>query len=267
MRSRLRGARPRSSTSRNTPPPHCWRASATGAATTKRPERYALEALKGPFAFIREEQIKNLFLGYTARTECIWGLHAPDMYLDVRSRLYPTRLTDELDMVRDNYQTIFRVSSFTSTNNDYRYQSYFTRTKWEHSVVLLTKFYDKYYDEEQIVPSGAHPGAESGASARAVLHSGRIGLRPRSGRCARISEYRGDGTRPAPDRAADIATPASFREELLNEIMKEFWGEGQIFATYKRFNLPMEGVNGKEHPATDDTYLPLPESEESAGID
>ena len=33
----LRGARPRSSTSRNTPPPHCWRASATGAATTKRP--------------------------------------------------------------------------------------------------------------------------------------------------------------------------------------------------------------------------------------
>ena len=42
-------------------------------------ERYALEALKGPFAFIREEQIKNLFLGYTARTECIWGLHAPDM--------------------------------------------------------------------------------------------------------------------------------------------------------------------------------------------
>ena len=68
--------------------------------------------------------------------------------------------------------------------------------------------------------------------------------------------------------AADIATPASFREELLNEIMKEFWGEGQIFATYKRFNLPMEGVNGKEHPATDDTYLlPLPESEESAGID
>lgn len=181
-------------------------------------ERYALEALKGPFAFIREEQIKNLFLGYTARTECIWGLHAPDMYLDVRSRLYPTRLTDELDMVRDNYQTIFRVSSFTSTNNDYRYQSYFTRTKWEHSVVLLTKFYDKYYDEEQIVPSGRIPGAESGASARAVLHSGRIGLRPRSGRCARISEYRGDGTRPAPDRggrhrhASELPRRASQRD-------------------------------------------------------
>lgn len=61
-------------------------------------------------------------------------------------------------MVRDNYQTIFRVSSFTSVNNDYRYQAYFTRTKWEHSVVTLTKLYDKNYDEEQTVPSGRTPG-------------------------------------------------------------------------------------------------------------
>ena len=109
-------------------------------------ERYALEALKGGFSFIREEQVKNLFMGYTARTECIWGLHAPKMYLDIRSRLYPTRLTETFNMVRDNYQTIFRVSSFTSVNNDYRYQAYFTRTKWEHSVVTLTKLYDKNYD-------------------------------------------------------------------------------------------------------------------------
>ena len=231
-------------------------------------ERYALEALKGPFAFIREEQIKNLFLGYTARTECIWGLHAPDMYLDVRSRLYPTRLTDELDMVRDNYQTIFRVSSFTSTNNDYRYQSYFTRTKWEHSVVLLTKFYDKYYDEEQIVPSGRIPGPNLVRLPELyyILAESVYDRDPAAALEYLNTVVTARGLHPI--EAADIATPASFREELLNEIMKEFWGEGQIFATYKRFNLPMEGVNGKEHPATDDTYLlPLPESEESAGID
>lgn len=199
MRSRLRGARPRSSTSRNTPPPHCWRASATGAATTKR-RRYALEALKGPFAFIREEQIKNLFLGYTARTECIWGLHAPDMYLDVRSRLYPTRLTDELDLVRDNYQTILpRVVVHVDQQRLPLPELFHPHQMGAlggvaHQVLrqILRRGADR--------PFGAHPGAESGASARAVLHSGRIGLRPRSGRCARISEYRGDGTRPAPDR-------------------------------------------------------------------
>ena len=231
-------------------------------------ERYALEALKGPFAFIREEQIKNLFLGYTARTECIWGLHAPDMYLDVRSRLYPTRLTDELDMVRDNYQTIFRVSSFTSTNNDYRYQSYVPSTKWEHSVVLLTKFYDKYYDEEQIVPSGRIPGPNLVRLPELyyILAESVYDRDPAAALEYLNTVVTARGLHPI--EAADIATPASFREELLNEIMKEFWGEGQIFATYKRFNLPMEGVNGKEHPATDDTYLlPLPESEESAGID
>lgn len=136
----------------------CWPAFRTGAGDRETAERYALEALKGGFSFIREEQVKNLFMGYTARTECIWGLHAPKMYLDIRSRLYPTRLTETFNMVRDNYQTIFRVSSFTSVNNDYRYQAYFTRTKWEHSVVTLTKLYDKNYDEEQTVPSGRTPG-------------------------------------------------------------------------------------------------------------
>ena len=132
-------------------------------------ERYALEALKGGFSFIREEQVKNPFMGYTARTECIWGLHAPKMYSTFAAALYPTRLTETLRdnyqhgtglfHPRDNYQTIFRVPSFTSVNNDYRYQAYFTRTKWEHSVVTLN--YDKNYDEEQTVPSGRTPASIS----------------------------------------------------------------------------------------------------------
>ncbi len=92
-------------------------------------EYYALEAMKGNFAFIREEQVKNLFMGYTAQTECIWGLHAPKAYLDVRTKLSPSRLTETFNMVRDNYQTIFRVSSFTSVINVYRYHCYFTRTR------------------------------------------------------------------------------------------------------------------------------------------
>ena len=66
---------------------------------------------------------------------------------------------------------------------------------------------------------------------------------------------------------SDIGTPNAFREVLVNEIVKEYWGEGQIFFTYKRFGLPMDGVNGKNHPATDVTYiLPLPESEYANGI-
>ena len=70
-----------------------------------------------------------------------------------------------------------------------------------------------------------------------------------------------------PREAGDIDTPGKFRDELINEITKEYWGEGQIFFTNKRFWLAMEGVNGKRHAASDETYvLPLPESENSEGI-
>ncbi len=231
-------------------------------------EYYALEAMNGNFAFIREEQVKNLFMGYTAQTECIWGLHAPKAYLDVRTKLSPSRLTETFNMVRDNYQTIFRVSSFTSVNNDYRYQSYFTRTRWEHSVVMLTKLYDKNYDEEQMIPQGRTPG---------------INLIRLPELCYILAESVYDRDRPAaleylnrvvtargllPLNDSDIDTEDKFRSELVNEITKEFWGEGQIFFTNKRFNLPMDGINGKYHAANDATYiLPLPESESSEGID
>lgn len=234
------------------------------SATAK---EYALKALEGSFSLVREEQVKSLFMGYTARTECLFGLHAPNMYLDSRSRLYPTRLTNNLNIVRDNYQTIFRTSTFTSTNNDYRYQAYFTRTKWVHSVVLTTKFYDKYYDEDQIVPSGRIPGPNLvrlpelyyilAESTYATDRTAALGY------LNEVVTARG----LHPLDASAIDTPAKFRAELVNEIIKEYWGEGQIFFAYKRFSLPMEGLNGKTHPATDATYiLPLPEDENESGI-
>lgn len=230
-------------------------------------EEYASLALQGDFAFVREEQVKSLFMGYTARTECLFGLHAPNMYLDTRSRLYPTRLTNTLNMVRDNYQTIFRTASFTSTNNDYRYQAYFTRTKWEHSVVLVTKFYDKYYDEDQIVPSGRTPGPNLVRLPELYyILAESVYDRDRTAALDYLNEVvTARGLHPL--TASTIDTPEKFRSELVNEITKEYWGEGQIFFAYKRFDLPMEGLNGKTHPATDATYiLPLPEDENESGI-
>ena len=120
--------------------------------------KYAKAALEGDFQFTRDEQVKSLFKGYLANRECIFGLHAPNMYLDVRSNLYPTRLTESMLMVRDNYQSLFEVSTFTSTNNDYRYQACFAKRTWTKSVTLCVKLYDKNYDEDQIVPTGRIPG-------------------------------------------------------------------------------------------------------------
>lgn len=229
--------------------------------------KYAEAALEGDFQFTRDEQVKSLFKGYLANRECIFGLHAPNMYLDVRSNLYPTRLTESMLMVRDNYQTLFEVPTFTSTNNDYRYQACFSKRTWTKSVTLCVKLYDKNYDEDQIVPTGRIPGpnliripemyyilAESAyASAnmeKALEYLNAVvtarGLRPLS--------------------LEDIDTEAKFRRKLVGEYIKEYWGEGQIFFTYKRFNMDMDGVNSKHITASDDVYvLPLPESEYENG--
>ena len=189
------------------------------------------------------------------------------MYLDVRSCLYPTRLTESMLMVRDNYQSLFEVSTFTSTNNDYRYQACFAKRTWTKSVTLCVKLYDKNYDEDQIVPTGRIPGpnliripemyyilAESAYSSadmeKALEYLNAVvtarGLLPLS--------------------AEDIDTEAKFRRKLVGEHIKEFWGEGQIFFTYKRFNMDMDGVNSKHFTASDEVYvLPLPESEYENG--
>lgn len=229
--------------------------------------KYAALALEGDFQFTRDEQVKSLFKGYLADRECIFGLHAPNMYLDVRSNLYPTRLTESMLMVRDNYQTLFEVPTFTSTNNDYRYQACFSKRTWTKSVTLCTKLYDKNYDEDQIVPTGRIPGpnliripemyyilAESAYASADTGHALEYlntvvtarGLRPLS--------------------LEDIDTEAKFRRKLVGEYIKEYWSEGQIFFTYKRFNMDMDGVNSKHFTASDDIYvLPLPESEYENG--
>ena len=229
--------------------------------------KYAEAALEGDFQFTRDEQVKSLFKGYLANRECIFGLHAPNMYLDVRSNLYPTRLTESMLMVRDNYQTLFEVPTFTSTNNDYRYQACFSKRTWTKSVTLCVKLYDKNYDEDQIVPTGRIPGpnliripemyyilAES-AYASADMEKALEYLNA-------VVTARG----LLPLSAEEIYTEAKFRRKLVGEYIKEYWGEGQIFFTYKRFNMDMDGVNSKHFTASDDVYvLPLPESEYENG--
>ncbi len=229
--------------------------------------KYAALALEGDFQFTRNEQVKSLFKGYLANRECIFGLHAPNMYLDVRSSLYPTRLTESMLMVRDNYQSLFEVSTFTSTNNDYRYQAYFSKRTWTKSVTLCVKLYDKNYDEDQIVPTGRIPGpsliripemfyilaesAYASADKAKALESLNAVVTAR-------------GLLPLSQE--DIDTETKFRKRLVGEYVKEYWGEGHIFFTYKRFKMDMDGVNSKHFTASDEVYvLPLPESEYENG--
>ena len=229
---------------------------------------WALKALEGPFRLTKESDVKTLFMGFNAKKECIWGLHAPVMYLNVRRKCVPNRLTESFNMVRDNYKEIFRSSTFTASNNDYRYQAYFKSTVWTHSVILLKKLFDKDYDENQLIPDGRIP----------CINLIRI---PEMYYILAEASYGSDREKALdylnqvvtargllPMELQEISTPEAFQDEIVNERVKEYWGEGQIFFTYKRFNLDMDGVNGKEHPASDKVYiLPLPENEKSEGLE
>ena len=230
--------------------------------------RYAGIALEGGFSFTREEQVKSLFLGYFANGECLFGLHAPNMYLDVRSSLYPTRLTESMLMVRDNCQTLFEVPSFTSVNNDYRYQAYFSKRTWTKTVTLCVKFYDKNYDEDQIVPSGRIPGPNIVRLPELYYILAESAYSPDREKALGYLNEVVTARGLLPLKAEDIDTEAKFRRKLAGEYLKEYWGEGQIFFTYKRFRMDMDGVDGKRFTASDDVYvLPLPESEYENGED
>lgn len=225
-------------------------------------EHYARKVLEKNYMLVREEQVKMLFMGYNARTECIWVLHAPKLYLDVKQILYPSLRTNKLNMVRSNYKEIFQVSKFTPTSNDYRFQAYFTQTGWGKTVVTLTKLYDKNYDETQKFQEGRVPGVNMIRLPEMyyILAESTYATRKEEALQALNAVITARGLRPL--QLADIAAPEQFKRILLNEIIKEYWGEGQIFYAYKRLHMPMQGLNGKIHPATDGTYvLPIPEDE------
>lgn len=230
-------------------------------------EKCALEALEGGYKLVREENLKSLFHGYIADNECIWGLNAPKMYLNVKSRLMPTRITDKTNIVRLNLKEIYSVNTYTSTNNDYRYQSCFSEGRWGSGTTAFSKLYDKYYDENQQASGGRIPGIN-------ILRLPELYYI--------LSESVYDRDKPlalkylnkvvtsrglAPLGLEDIAVKKSFENILINEITKEYWGEGQIFFTCKRFGIDMNGVDGKVHKASDKVYvLPLPEKEKEGSV-
>ena len=228
--------------------------------------QHAQEALKGNYKLTNEETMKSLFLGYLAKEECIWGLEAPKMYFDMKRILHPSRLSESLCMVRDRYEDIYQVSSFTASNNDYRHQAFFTRIKWEHPVVMVNKFYDKAY-EEFGAPSGRIPGINMLRLSELYYILAEANYDDNRQLALEYLNKVVTGRGLLPLKMEDVSQHTHFLNRLINEINKEYWGEGQLFFTNKRFHQEMIGVNGKIHLDNAATYiLPLPEDELLNGI-
>ena len=98
------------------------------------------------------------------------------------------------------------------------------------------KLYDKNYDEDQIVPTGRIPGPNLIRIPEMyyILAESAYAFADRE----KALEYLNAVVTARgllPLSAEDIDTEAKFRRKLVGEYIKEYWGEGQIFFTYKRF--------------------------------
>ena len=223
---------------------------------------WAKKVIKEGYELAKEEQLLDLFRGYNAKTECIFALHAPKMYIDVRNTCFPPRATERFNKVRDNYRKIFSSHTFTATNNDYRFQSYFTLTNWGKSVVVLSKLYDKDYDEQQIPLQGRFPSINIIRLPEMyyILAEASYDVDKQESVKMLNKVLVSRGLKPI--EVSDVSNKQLFTQLLVNEITKEYWGEGQVFFTDKRFNLPLQGLHGKVQSANNSTFiLPIPVSE------
>lgn len=210
-----------------------------------------------------DSEIKTSFMGYLTRKECIWGLNSPMLYLDVRKRFMNNRLNKNILMVRDNYHDIFNTNSFTAANNDYRYQAYFSKkTQGGKTYACLKKFFDAQYDEDQIPTESRNPGINLIRVPELLLILAEAEYETDKAKSLEYLNALVHSRGLLPYNFSDIETKELFTKVLVNEIVKELWGEGQIFFTYKRFHLDMNGVNNITHSASEKVYnLPIPEAE------
>ena len=232
------------------------------ANDTEKAEIWAKEVINGSYKLVKENNVLQLFMGYDAETECIWVLNAPKMYINVRQLFYPDHSTPTCNMVRHNYKHLFKTKTFSSINNDYRYQAYFTVTNWGRPVTTFIKLYDKDYEENHQWKSNRTPGINMirlpemyYILAEAVYNKDKQGSLN-----AINTVITARGLQPI--GMEEISTKERFQRWIADEITREYWGEGQIFFTNKRLWRNMDGLNGKRLEANNETYvLPLPESE------
>ena len=128
--------------------------------------------------------------------------------------------------------------------------------------MVLSKLYDKDYDEQQTPLQGRFPSVNIIRLPEMYYILAETSYDVDKQGCVdalnKVLVSRG----LKPIKESDISNKQTFNKLLVNEITKEFWGEGQVFFTYKRFNLPLQGLHGKVHLANNNTFvLPLPEAE------
>ena len=198
----------------------------------------------------------------TTNGEVIWGLYTKGYYDNFRELC----LDGSVDMgdilcVRNDVETFYGKASFTADSRDERFELFFKKDDWNPLLYNFKRLLEPTEDANKIygvclirLPEMYYIMAE------ALYETDK----------SRALRYFNDvrNSRGLHDmNEGEVATWEQFQQELINERVKEFWGEGQVFLTYKRENMSITEGPGMMvyEPSTEIYVLPWPENEQEYG--
>lgn len=223
---------------------------------------YAQKVLDNPAFVLAEPEADKLkkVHRFPGGTELIFGVHNNQLYRTI----YTTFLSGEKvklkkRLVRTDVKDIYEVGAFTPASTDYRYQTFF---KNDEQGFRFTRFLEKEVEEgkkpEDLVqginlirlPEMYYILAES------YLEKGNI---------TKALEYLNEVRKHRGLAALEV--PASGEKqwllsEIMNDRLKEYWGDGHIFLEYKRSNRGFKAYNfEKIEPSKEIFVFPWPDKE------
>lgn len=196
--------------------------------------------------------------------ETLWGLYTKNFYDNYRKLFLDGSVAmGNILCVREDVRSIYEAQSFDADSKDDRFEVFFSTDMYDSRLynfkrlltlnetanningVCLIRLPEMYY----ILAEALYQTNKE----QAVRYFNDV----RNSRGLRDIE------------STRVATWELFKNELLNERRKEFWGEGQCFFTYKRENMAIiDGTTQQNvfQPSPEIYILPWPEAEKEFGI-
>lgn len=223
---------------------------------------YAQKVIDNPAFILAEPEADELkkVHRFPGGAELIFGVHNNQLYRTI----YTTFLSGEevkkrKRLVRSDIKDVYGVGAFTPASTDYRYQTFF---KNDEQGFRFTRFLEKEAEEnekpEDLVkgvnlirlPEMYYILAESYVEKEDIAKALEY--------LNKVRKHRG---------LAALEAPASGEKqwilsEIMNDRLKEYWGEGHIFLEYKRANKAFKSYNfEKIEPSKEVFVFPWPDKE------
>ncbi|MCR9011547.1 RagB/SusD family nutrient uptake outer membrane protein [Gabonibacter chumensis] len=195
-------------------------------------------------------------------TELIWGLYTSQLY----DTYYNLFLASELGAgdvlwIKKGIKDFYEIGSASADDKDKRFNAFFTEEKKDGGNYIFTRLLgkeEKAYNFTGVclirLPEMYYILAEVNYEKDKVKALGYLNT---------VRRTRGIKDIPL----SQISSSKEFQAILVKERCKEFWGEGQVFFSYKRDHMPfMNATNDSEvAPSSAIFNLPWPKNEQEYG--